>query len=323
MIKLNKNELPNKNLNYRAINYEILGRYAQNKYIKIRRLYSKYCGLSASYIYPTNGSQEALLSIFRSFGGPGKKCLLIEPHYSGYLDFLAISKTNIIKAHDKKILLQSSCYFDSTFILKSILKHDPDMIVVNNLNNPTGHFVEKSLLKKIRKVSDCLIIVDEAYIDFKFDKSLIGWVTEDKGVTVLRSMSKAFGLAGCRIGFVIANPKIVSDIKAVLPKGHVNNITQFYGCEVLRKIKFIKGKINEVLKVKERFIVYLKKNSSIRIVDTCANFALLKDLEPRHIKNLKHEKILIRECEGIMKGYFRVSIGESDEMSKLAIKLCS
>ena len=171
-----------------------------------------------------------------------------------------------------KIPLLDNNSIDKKNFIQSAKKSE--IIYICSPNNPTGNQFDKELLVDIFKnLDDKLIILDEAYIDFA-TYSLFSETIKSQNIIILRTLSKAFGLAGARLGYCIASEKFSSIFRSIIQYPYaINNISLNIGSEILKNSKYVEKTINIIKKERKRIIDYLNTfNNEIKVFDTDSNF---------------------------------------------------
>ena len=190
------------------------------------------------------------------------------------------------------------------------------LVILSNPNNPTGYLIEKEDIIKIVSSVDAMVILDEAYIEFsnypKGDDT-----REFSNLIVLRTFSKAMGLAGIRLGYMIANQEIIGYINRVKSPYNVNVLTQAMGLKALENNSITSANIETIKKERERMRIALEENG-IKVLPSQANFLFFE--APKYIFDaLTDRGIFIRNFGGQLQGYYRLTIGtpkENDDVLK-------
>lgn len=316
-IKLDWNELttqPNSNLYLDLINLlktEEFYSYPDVAARKLKEMLANYVGQHVSNVQIFNGSDSALRDIFATFVYNGTKVLLYEPTYTQVKPFIQMMGGNIIISQIKNIFGTHDYNFEDI--------EKADIIYIVNPNNPTGFVLEKNvILELVKKYNDKIFIIDEAYYEFS-NISLVDEVNNYENLIITRTFSKAFGLAGVRLGYIITNNKLLSLINKVHNVKEVNTIAQASGISSLNNIEDIKKYCSYVNQVREYFISELLKRK-IEVADSKSNFVLIK-LENANnlVEILKRKKILIRDRSNLtnLKNCVRITIGTMEQMNQI------
>ena len=273
-------------------------------------------GISAENIFLGNGSDEAIDLLFRAFCIPGKDNVVsIDPTYGMYQVAADINDVEV-----KKVLLKPDFSLDVDGLL-SAADENTKLIFICSPNNPTANaFNEDDVLKVVTSFRG-IVVVDEAYIDFAPDKTLLGKLREYPNLVILQTFSKAWGVAAIRLGMAFASPEIISVLSNIKYPYNVNILTQEKALELLENEEQKNEWVEVILKEKERLKEELKKNPLIKkIYPSDANFLLVVVDEPEKIYNyLVEQKLIIRDrskvsmCEGCL----RITVGTPEENDRL------
>ncbi|MBL7073638.1 histidinol-phosphate transaminase [candidate division KSB1 bacterium] len=276
---------------------------------------SRYVALPTNFIEVFNGSDAALEYITRVYLNQDSDVITPFPYYDNFRIYVLScgAKIEIIKFDDPfKVELDK--------ITKAI-STKTKLIYIINPNNPTGVFINPEELKEIIFLHrNTLFVIDEAYYEF-CGKTTASFVTTFNNLIVVRTFSKAFGLAGARCGYIISQPENIKAINKIRVGKSVNSIAQVAALAALRDIDYMKRYVNEVKKSK-KFVVNYLKQKGYKCVDSHANFVLLRVDNPSKIVQLLERKdVYVRSRDTIsqMKGFIRITIGTLE----IAKRLCS
>ena len=288
--------------------------------------YSKFLGVNKKQIFLTSGSDLAIKSIFDFFIFPGDKVLTTNPTYAMYGIYCKIFRANNILLNYE--FSSKKPFLDIKKLLFLIKKHKPKLICIPNPDSPTGQIISKKnieLILKIAKKNRSLVLLDEAYYLF-YKKTFIKYVNKHDNLIVTRSASKAMAIAGLRVGAVISNPNLISNIFMQKPMYEISSIGNVFIKEIIKpnNYKFIKQSVKRLIEGKKLFIKFLKK-SNIDYFVSHANFIHVDfgEQKKKIISKLKNS-IYFRAEENhkSLKGYSRISL-TSRENFKLIIKIMS
>lgn len=284
-------------------------RYPDPDASEIKELLSKKININKDRIAIGNGSDELIQSLTLAFGS--KSSLVFYPSFSmyGIISTACNIKTGYINL-DKKFDID----IDTT--LRYIKKNQPSLIFIGYPNNPTGNCFTKDKIISIIKSSSGLVVMDEAYSEFS-KKTFLPLINKYDNLVILRTFSKAYGLAGCRIGYMIASKKVVEQVNKVKLPFNLNSISQRIGIIALKH----KRKCNEAVKIiiseRARLLREMQKNSMLYTFPTEANFILFRPKISSEIvfKKLLTGGILIRNVADnrLLKNCLRVTVGKTSE----------
>lgn len=274
--------------------------------------YSKFLGVNKKQIFLTSGSDLAIKSIFDFFIFPGDKVLTTNPTYAMYGIYCKIFRANNILLDYK--FSQKKPYLDIKKLLFLIKKHKPKLICIPNPDSPTGQIISKKNIEhilKIAKKNKSLVLLDEAYFLF-YKNTFIKYVNKYNNLIVTRSASKAMAIAGLRVGVVISNSNLISNIFMQKPMYEISSIGNVFIKEIIKpnNYKFIKQSVKRLIEGKKLFIEFLKK-SNIDYFESHANFIHVNfgNFKKKIITKLENS-IYFRgeENHESLKGYSRISL---------------
>ncbi len=193
----------------------------------------------------------------------------------------------------------------------------PKIIFICNPNNPTGYLMNKYEIKKLLNNTDSLVVVDEAYIEFA-QGSMVEYISQYENLIVLRTLSKAFGLAAIRVGYMVSDKHIINIINKVKSPYNLNSISQYVGVKALREKEKMFQYVEEVKK--ERKYLYNKlKKFPIEVYPSNGNFIFFKSEVSKLDEKLNEKGILIRSFSKDLENHYRVTVGnrwENEEFIK-------
>lgn len=313
MVFLDANENPFQN----GVN-----RYPDPQQNKVKVLLSKIKGVSTKNILLGNGSDEVLDLIFRAFCEPNQDNIITLPPTYGMYEVLAnINAVNIIKVN-----LTESFEPKVESILESA-KPNSKILFLCSPNNPSGNSFKPSDVEKLLNNFKGLVVIDEAYIDFSNEKSWLERLNEFPNLVITQTLSKAYGMAGIRLGICYASEDIISVLNRIKPPYNVNELTQLKAIDRLEKEDEVANEIKSIIEQRALLISELKNIKFItKIYPTDANFVLAKvDDATKRYNQLIKKGIVIRNrttqfgCENCL----RFTVGTSDENEKLIKELLS
>jgi len=300
-----------------------LNRYPDRDAQELRTSLAKFvnklskCNFSKDNIWVANGSNEIIQSIFLAFGANG--ALGFEPSYSVHKIIAQITNTNWqVVARNKDFSLNLGQ------IMESIANQKPSITFVTTPNNPTGTATTLEELKQIaiqmKKVNG-LLVIDEAYAEFSAIASAATLIDEFENIIVIRTMSKAFAFAGVRVGYLIANPLVISAMMVVRLPYHLSTLTQASAQVALENSDALLGKVSEIVSARDALVAQLTA-LGLTVAPTQANFILFTGFTNTTSaiwQGLVDKGILIRDVG--LPGYLRVSVGSEYENNKFISEL--
>lgn len=290
-----------------------LNRYPDREFTDLRLALASYLGhgVTAEQVWAANGSNEVMLQLLQAFGGPGRVALSFAPTYSMYPEYARDSVTEWVVGHRET---DFSLDFDHARDL--VKEKQPSVVLLPSPNNPTGTALPLDAVTTLCEAAgDGIVVVDEAYGEFRRagTPSALELLPRHRNLVVSRTMSKAFALAGARVGYLAADPAICDAIRVVRLPYHLSAVTQATALAALRHAPELLGKV-DVLRAERDATVDWLRGRGLQVADSDANFALFGTFANRHAvwQGLLDRGVLIRETGP--DGWLRVSIGTADEM---------
>ena len=307
MIFLDANENPFEN----GVN-----RYPDPQQKDVKSMLSSIKNIPAENILLGNGSDEVLDLIFRAFCEPNKDNIITLPPTYGMYDVLA--NTNAID------VLRVELDTDFQPKVDDIINTQNDntkLLFLCSPNNPTANSFEASKIEKLLTNFNGIVVIDEAYIDFSEDESWISRLSDFPNLIVTQTLSKAYGMAGIRLGICYASTEIISILNKIKPPYNVNHLTQQKAIQRLEKQQEVQNEIQNI--ISERSLL-IKVLGSITWIDTIyptqANFVLVKVDDATNRYNQLEEKGIVvrnRTNQPLCKNCLRFTVGTSEENEKL------
>ncbi len=297
-----------------------LHRYPMPYQEKLRQLIADFRGVDAANIFTGVGSDEAIDLLFRIFCEPGNdEVLITPPTYGMYKVSAAINNVAV-----NQVLLTPDFQLQVEETLEAV-SDQTKIIFLCSPNNPTGNSLNREDMIAIVEQFNGIVVVDEAYIDFSKAESFASMVDEYPNLVVLQTMSKAFGLAGIRLGIAIANPEIIEFMMKVKAPYNVNKLTSQAAIRGYSNIEAMQQHVAELLTERERVIAALSSIDSIEhIYPTDANFLIFRVNEALTVyKKLAEAGVIVRyrgnepNCENCL----RLTIGTAEENETFLIAL--
>jgi histidinol-phosphate aminotransferase len=230
---------------------------------------ANFLGFRESEISVANGADELMDLLMKVFVRRGSKVMVVEPTFPMYTFF-----TQLYGGSKVTVMLRPNFGLDVDAILKKA-DRDTSLLFVCSPNNPTGNQFRKSEIKKLLQEFNGVVVLDEAYADFA-RYSVINWVKDYDNLAVLRSFSKAFGLAGLRLGYLVSNSSIVNYVQRVMDPFNVNVITQQLITLALQNWNYFEERIKFVINEREWLMNNLTKVDGVTPFPSDANFVLFK-----------------------------------------------
>jgi len=303
-----------------------LNRYPDRDFRRLRGELADYLSkeskveLAADHIWAANGSNEIMAHVMAAFGGPGRQALSFPPTYSMYPEYARESFTDLVevpRTPDFRIDLP---------VAQAVIKEKrPSMVVVASPNNPTGTATPLSdVVALVEAVMDVggMCVVDEAYAEFRHEgvPSALELLAQHPNLIVTRTMSKAFAMAGARVGYAAAHPSVVEALQLVRLPYHLSAITQAVASVALGYSEELQRDLETLRRERDLMSTQLI-DRGLRVMPSEANFLLFGLFADRSAvwQRILDDGVLIRETGP--KGWLRVSIGTPEENARFIAAL--
>ena len=293
-----------------------LNRYPDPQQNKVKQALSKNNGIHRKNIFLGNGSDEVLDLIFRAFCEPNKDNIITLPPTYGMYSVLA----NINGIEDRKVMLSTDFQPKVEQILSSVDKNTKVLFLCSP-NNPTGNSFSTEKVETLLQRFPGLVLIDEAYIDFSKQESWANQLRIYPNLVITQTLSKAYGMAGIRLGICYASEEIIQILNKIKPPYNVNELTQQKAVERLQDRERVAQEIASILSERNHLSIALEEISFIeKIYASDANFILIKvDDATKRYNQLIANGIVIRNrtnqplCENTL----RLTVGIKEENEKL------
>ena len=283
---------------------------------KIKEIVAERVNVSAAQIFVGNGSDEAIDLLFRVFAAPGVDEIITTPPTYGMYEVSA----NINDVRVKPVLLTADFELDADKVLENV-QANTKLIFLCSPNNPTGNSLKRDSIVKILKNFNGIVVVDEAYIHFSNQPSFVGDIEKYPNLVVLQTFSKAWGLAGLRVGLAFANVEIIELINKVKPPYNISQIAQETLLDALKNKDQVERVVAEIISERELLAENLSKLSFVKqIYPSDANFLLLKMIDASRIYRFLVERgIVVRNRSNVelCENCLRITIGTPVENAAL------
>jgi len=269
-----------------------------------------------------NGSDEVLDLLFRAFCEPGKdNVITLPPTYGMYKVLSGIN--NVV---NRAVLLDSDFQPNVEAILNTV-DSNSKLLFVCSPNNPTGNSISTEKIQQLLHSFPGLVIIDEAYIDFSSEQSWVSKLAEYPNLVVTQTLSKAYGMAGIRLGICIASKQIIEVLNKIKPPYNVNELTQQSAKERVSNQEAVEQEITAILTERKLLKETLSEVSFVsKIYTSDANFILAKvDDASKRYDQLLEKGIVVRNrtTQPLCEHTLRFTVGTSDENKKLISALKS
>lgn len=318
-VKLNQNESPfdlppqMKRELLEAFFQIDFNRYPSEQPNRLIQALEAHCGVESGSVLVGNGSNELTYTLGLCFVGEGDRVLTPTPMFALYE-----SMVRLHGGEPLRVACRSDYQVDTEAILKAIEDHQPKLVILATPNNPTGQAIPKSDIERIIRAARGFVVIDEAYHEFNPEGSALDLLMRYPNVIVLRTLSKAFGLAGLRLGYLLAHPEVVAEMmKSRLPF-MVDRLAEQVGLLLLRHEDLIHDRVQQIKMNTATLLESLREIKGVKeVLPTDTNFILFRtDHEPAELLGqLADRNVLVRNMGGYteLQGFLRVTSGTPSE----------
>ena len=292
-----------------AVRELTLNRYPDGQMMRLREGVAAHHGHPIESTWTANGSNEILTELLLAYGGPRQRAAIFEPTYllHSRLSWLTHTEVVIHRLDDPFVLNEGA--------VEQALADQPDMVFVCSPNNPTGNAQPVEAVAELAAATSALIVVDEAYIEFG-GESALKLVPDNPNVAVVRTFSKAFAMAGARLGYVLTSPDVVSDLQRVRLPYHMSSLTQAAGITALAYSAEAMSLLEATRAQRDRIDRELRTIEGITVYPSDANFVLF--IPPGDAKQvwqgLLDRGVLVRDLTAVVPNALRVTAGAEHEV---------
>jgi len=268
-------------------------------------------GLRVENVWAANGSNEVMQHLLLAFGGPGRTAVSFAPTYSMYPEYARDTHTRWVtgrRADDFSIGVDAA--------VTTIDEVQPSVVLLASPNNPTGTALPLKDIEAIAAAAPGIVVIDEAYAEFRREgtASALTLLRRYPRLVVTRTMSKAFALAGGRLGYMASSPAVVDAVRIVRLPYHLSGVSQAVARVALAHSDELLAAVSDLRAERDRTVRWLQDQGH-RTAESDANFVLFGTFPDRHAvwEGLLDRGVLIRETGP--DGWLRVSIGTPEEMA--------
>ncbi|UMB61287.1 histidinol-phosphate transaminase [Lutibacter sp. A80] len=293
-----------------------VNRYPDPQQINVKQILSELKEIPTNQILLGNGSDEVLDLIYRAFCEPKQDNIITLPPTYGMYIVLA----NINHIEEREVELTTNFEPAIEQILKVADAHSKILFLCSP-NNPTGNSFSNSIVEELLVKFKGLVVIDEAYIDFSKQKSWLSRLEEFPNLIITQTLSKAYGMAGIRLGICYASSEIIAILNKIKPPYNINELTQKKALKKLLNKNKVQHEIEKILEQRSKLIEKLSSISFIKkIYPTDANFVLVKvDNAVKRYNQLIEKGIVIRNrtTQPLCENTLRLTVGTKSENKKL------
>lgn len=286
-----------------------LNRYPDGRMSALRSALADRTGHPFDGIWAANGSNEILTQLLSAYGGPGRAAALFEPTYLLHRRLCWLTQTGIVETW-----LAPPFRIDDDATSWAIGQH-PEIVFLCSPNNPTGNSQPLDAIRAIADGTDALVIVDEAYVEFGGETAL-PLIASHPNVAVVRTFSKAFALAGARIGYVLASADVVRDLERVRLPYHLSALTQIAGVVALHHADEAAARLEAIRQERDRIVTALGAVEGLTVHPSDANFVLFEPPGDASAvwQGLLDRGVLVRDLTAVVPNALRVTAGTTHEV---------
>nr|WP_202550103.1 histidinol-phosphate transaminase [Streptomyces sp. SID8352] len=294
-----------------------LNRYPDRDAVELRTALAAYLTRTTGHpvgpgdVWAANGSNEIIQQLLQTFGGPGRTAIGFEPSYSMHALIARGTGTGWISGPRNEDFT-----IDLDAAVRAITEHRPDVVFVTSPNNPTGNAVPAATVLALhdaaQAVKPTMVVVDEAYIEFSHGASLLPLLADRPHLVVSRTMSKAFGAAGLRLGYLAAHPAVVDAVQLVRLPYHLSAVTQATALAALEHTDDLLTYVEQLKSERDRLVAELRA-IGYEVTESDANFVQFGRFEDTRAawRGILDRGVLVRD-NGVP-GWLRVTAGTPAE----------
>jgi histidinol-phosphate aminotransferase len=295
-------------------------RYPDPRQVELKQKVSQWRSIPVKNIFIGNGSDEVIDLLIRAFCVPGQDNIVaLDPSYGMYEVSASINDVLL-----KKVQLRPNFTMDIES-LKATIDVKTKLVFLCSPNNPSGNELDYEVIKNFIKEINAIVVVDEAYIDFANQKSLICSLGNFPNLLVMQTLSKAMGSAALRIGLAFASETLISVLNKIKPPYNISTVAQLEALKMFDNLSIIQKEIEKVKSERSRLTMEFTRYKQVKdIFPSAANFILVRvDDSVRLYNYLTGEGIIVRNRHGQLHcdQCIRITVGTPDENDQLIYKL--
>ncbi|GAB6180245.1 histidinol-phosphate transaminase [Desulfotomaculum defluvii] len=288
---------------------ELVTRYPDSDAKELRQAIAQYCGVSPEQVMAGNGSDELILNILLTFG-TGGRVIITNPTFSMYRIHAMIAGARPIPSPRR-----SDFSIDVPALVSYANKPETRVIFICSPNNPTGNSSTLEEIESVLHQVNSLVVVDQAYLEFG-GADCTPLLNKYPNLIILRTFSKAFALAGLRVGYMLAHPDVLRQIKKVKQPFNLNSFSQAAARVVLKNRGLFEEQIKEIKRQRDQVYRQLLEIEGVTPYPSVTNYILFRTNYSSKViyKELLEKGVLIRKLGGPeLPGFLRVSVGTQEE----------
>ena len=293
-----------------------LKRYPDTDNTVIREAIAKSYDIKIENVTCGVGSDQLLDCIFKSLLDKDDKIVACNPTFSMYREYSYYVNYNDDNFIDVDFIYDedNGFLFNTEKIINTIIENDPKLVIICSPNNPTGSIISRDDLKRIIKATNGVVLIDEAYSDF-YTESNYDLAVKNKNVIVLKTFSKAYALAGIRLGYAVSCADLIDTINVCKPPYNLSTISQKIAAIAISKKELYQPQIDRITQLKNDLFLSLK-NLGLKPINSYSNFIFIR-FENKIYEDLLNNKIYIRKLKYKSRTYYRINTGTEEENNRL------
>lgn len=305
---------------YKRVKERGITRYPDPIAKNLRVQLAKYTGVTPEQIIVGNGSDEMIQLLLQVFGGPGTQSLIPYPTFSMYGIHTRITGGNPVG-----IPLKEDFSLSMDELLREVQRSENKVTFLCTPNNPTGSTIPVSQIEEILKKAKGIVVADEAYLEFYNRETNTSLLQKYNNLAIIRTFSKAFALAGLRVGYMLASAEIIREMMKLKQPYNVNAFSQEAAVTVLENRAIFKPQVEMIIAQRERLFDALKAMPGIKVYPSGSNYLMFRTEKsgPEIHRALIEKGVLIRNLHGGpgLDNCLRVTIGQKEENDTFLEKL--
>lgn len=294
-----------------------LNRYPDPRCDETRSALSDWLGVGGDRLWIGNGSDEAVDLLLRTFVDPGEPVVICSPTYGVY----AIAA----RGHGAEVReVRLDTRFDLDVEPTLVAAREAKLVFMCSPNNPTANRLSRDRIAAIARRSSGLIVLDEAYVEFSRQPSLIELLDERWNLVVLRTLSKAWGLAGARVGYMVASPELIQFVDRINLPYPLNALSASVAARALRRPEVMQDRVRRTIEERERFGDRLR-GLGLEVFPSDANFILVRVPHAREVQRrlAEEHRIIVRDRSDLpgLHDCLRISVGRREDTQRACAAL--
>ncbi len=289
-------------------------RYPDPTAKRLRELIAQANGLDAANVLVGNGGDELIFNLLLAWGGPGRKLLDLPPTFAMYGIDAQVTGTEVVS-----ISRREDFTVDGDAVLERLGRDDIDLVMISHPNNPTGDLTPETLLIDILRATDAPVLIDEAYFEFS-RHTMRPHMQRHPNLVILRTFSKAFSLAGLRVGYVLGHEDVIRELMKVRQPYSVNAFSQWVAATAFRERVVFQSSIRQLIRNRDQLMHGLGDMPGVDVFNSEANFVLFRVEHASALwRDLLHShSVLIRDFSRVpgLEDCLRVTVGTDKEVKR-------